>query len=211
MHQVKMRSTAGEEKKGKGLYTLLAVLILVIGLVFIFSISNYRTYEFKDKGDSLTLWKGKFIPKGTEEVESFKSILEADKDLRELSGRRFDNKDEAYKAIFGRLLDQIAEESAKGDHADLSKLNTLLDKAEVVFAMIMGEGRDADGPQFQLAQKRVAIAELTLQEAYRKALPVYQDAVKSGLGDAQELKPKMEAMQTALAGAASEQTDTTIK
>lgn len=209
MHQMKMKSTAGEQKKGKGLYTLIAVLIMVIGLVFIFSISNYRTYVFRDKGDSLTLWKGKFIPKGTEKVESFESILLADKDLRELSGRRFDSKDEAYKAIFGRLMDQIAVESAKGDKADLDKLNTLLGKAEIVFAVVMAAGRGEAGPRFQLAQKRVAVAELTLQEAYRKALPVYQDAVKSGLGDAKDLKPKMQAMQTALGGATSEATNTT--
>jgi len=211
MREVKMDSTAGEQKKGKGLYTLIAGLILVIGLVFIFSISNYRTYEFKDKGDSLTLWKGKFTPKGTEKIASFESPILADEDLKDLTGHRFASRDAAYKAIFGRLMDQIAVESAKGDKADLSKLNTLLDKTEMVFAIVMREGRGVATPRFELAQKRVTVAELTLQETYRQALPIYEDAVKSGLGDARELKPKMEAMQVALGLGTSAATDFTNK
>ena len=211
MREVKTESTAGEQKKGKVLYTLIAVLILVIGLVFTFSISNYRTFEFKDKGDSLTLWKGKFIPKGDEKVESFESLILGDEDLKDLTGQRFSSRDAAYKAIFARLMDQIAVESAKGDKADLSKLNTLLDKAEVVFAIVMRESRGVTTPRFELAQKRVAVAELNLQEAYRKALPIYEEAVKSGLGDAQKLKPRMEAMQVALKLGTSTQTNFTNK
>ena len=198
MREVKGDSAAGDQKKGKGLYALIAVIILVIGLVFTFSISNYRTFEFKEKDDSLTLWKGKFIPRGTEKVESFESLILADEDLRDLTGQRYASRDAAYKAIFGRLMDQIAVESAKGDKADLRKLNTLLDKAEKVFAIVMREGRGVAGPRFKLAEKRITVAELTLQEVYRQALPIYQEAIQSGLGDAQELKPKMEAMQVAL-------------
>jgi hypothetical protein len=211
MCEVKMDSTAGEQKEGRGLYTLIAVLILVIGLVFIFSISNYRTYEFKGKGDSLTLWKGKFTPKGTEKIASFESVVLKGENLGKLTGQRYASTDAAYKAIFAHLMDQIAVESAKGDKADLSKLNTLLDKAEMVFAVVMREGKGVAGPRFELAQKRVTVAELTLQEVYRKALPVYKDAVKSGLGDARELESKMEAMQMTLGLAASRVTGTTNK
>ncbi len=39
MNEVRMEGAAGKQKKGMGLYTLIAVLILVIGLVFTFSIS----------------------------------------------------------------------------------------------------------------------------------------------------------------------------
>ena len=211
MREVNTESAAGEQKKGKGLYTLIALLILVIGLVFFFSINNYRTYEFKDKGDSLALWKGKFIPKGTAKVESFESVMLGDEDLKDLTGHRYASRDAAYKAVFGHLMDQIALESAKGDKADLRKLNTLLDKAEMVFAIVMGEGRDVATPRFKLAQKRVTVAELTLQEAYRKALPIYEKAVESGLGEAQELKPKMEAMQVALGLGTSAETESINK
>ena len=202
-----MDSTADEQKKGKGLYTLIAVLILVIGLVFIFSIGNYRTYKFKDKGDSLTLWKGKFTPRGNAKVESFESVILGDEDLKDLTGHSYASKNAVYKAVFGHLMDQIALESAKGDGADLRKLNSLLDKAEMVLAIVMGEGRDVASPRFKLAQNRVTVAELTLQEAYRKALPIYEDAVESGLGDAQELTPKMEAMQMALGLGTSAETE----
>ena len=198
MNEVSMEGTVGKQKKGMGLYTLIAVLILVVGLVFTFSISNYRTYQFKDRGDSLTLWKGKFTPKGTEKVESFESVILKDEDLRMLTGQRYASRDAAYRAIFSHLMDQITVESAKGDEADLSTLNTLLNEAESVFGMIVREGRGVAGLRFQLAQKRVTVAELTLQEVYRKAMPVYKDAVKSGLGDARELEPKMEAMQMTL-------------
>ena len=209
MNEVRIEGVVGKEKKGMGLYTLIAVLILVVGLVFTFSISNYRTYQFKDRGDSLTLWKGKFTPKGIEKVESFQSLILKDEDLRKLTSERYASKEAAYRAIFAHLIDQIAVESAKGGKADFSKLNTMLHKAESVFSMIMREGRDIAGPRFQLAQKRVMVAELTLQEVYRKALPVYKDALNSGLGDSRELEPKMEAMQMTLGLVTSKVTETT--
>ena len=209
MNEVRIEGVVGKEKKGMGLYTLIAVLILVVGLVFTFSISNYRTYQFKDRGDSLTLWKGKFTPKGIEKVESFQSLILKDEDLRKLTSERYASKEAAYRAIFAHLMDQIAVESAKGGKADFSKLNTMLNKAESVFSMIMREGRDVAGPRFQLAQKRVMVAELTLQEVYRKALPVYKDALNSGLGDSRELGPKMEAMQMTLGLVTSKVTETT--
>jgi hypothetical protein len=52
--------------------------------------------------------------------------------------------------------------------------------------------------RFQLAQKRVGMAELGLHKAYRKALPVYQEALKAGLGDPATLEAKVETMQEAL-------------
>ena len=211
MNEARMEGAVGKQKKGMGLYTLIAVLILVVGLVFTFSISNYRTYQFKDRGDSLTLWKGKFTPKGSEKVESFESVILKDEDLEKLTGQRYASRDAAYKAIFAHLMDQIAVESAKGDKADFKKLNTLLNEAESVFGIIMREGRGVAGARFQLAQKRVTVAELTLQEVYRKALPAYKDAVKSGLGDPLELESKIEAMQMTLGLATSRVTETARK
>ena len=52
--------------------------------------------------------------------------------------------------------------------------------------------------RFQLAQKRVGMAELGLHKAYKKALPVYQEALKAGLADAATLETKVETMQKAL-------------
>ena len=52
--------------------------------------------------------------------------------------------------------------------------------------------------QFQLAQKRVAIAELGLHKAYKQALPIYQEALRAGLADATVLEAKLDSMQKAL-------------
>jgi hypothetical protein len=52
--------------------------------------------------------------------------------------------------------------------------------------------------RFQVAQQRVGMAEVGLHKAYQKALPVYQEALKAGLGDAAMLEAKVETMQKAL-------------
>ena len=51
-----------QQRKGMGAFTLIAILILVIGLLLTFSLSNYNTYSFRKNGQGLTLWKGKFSP-----------------------------------------------------------------------------------------------------------------------------------------------------
>lgn len=199
MAEEKMKFGGGEKKKkGRGLYILIAILILVLGLLFAFSMSNYTTYQLKSKGEKLTLWKGKFTPKGSEQVKSFDPLVVSDTDVRELTRRNYIGRDAAYKAIFGHLMDQIAAESARGMEADLSKLNSLLNKAEDVLA----SGKKGDtsllGPTFQLAKTRVAVAEMSLEKAYRKALPVYEEAIKSGLAEAEVLEPTLEAMEAVL-------------
>ena len=54
------------------------------------------------------------------------------------------------------------------------------------------------GPRFELAQKRVAVAEMGLKRAYQKALPAYQEALRLRMGDSATLKAQIEAMQIAL-------------
>jgi hypothetical protein len=49
-----------------------------------------------------------------------------------------------------------------------------------------------------LAKALVAVAEMSLERAYRKALPVYEEAIKSGTGDKEALATKRDTMQSAL-------------
>jgi hypothetical protein len=95
-------------------------------------------------------------------------------------------------------MDQVNGETAGGDWADIGKMNVLLNRAEA-FAEINGSG-DASlkSMRFQLAQQRVGMAELGLHKAYKKALPIYQEALKAGLADAATLEAKVETMQKAL-------------
>ena len=71
------RFGGNERKKGMGLYALIAIMILVLGLLFTVSMSNYSTYELVRQGETITLWKGKFIPKGSEPVQSFDTLDKA--------------------------------------------------------------------------------------------------------------------------------------
>jgi hypothetical protein len=190
-----------ERKKGMGLYTLIAIMILVLGLLFAVSMSNYSTYELVSQGGTITLWKGKFIPKGPEPVQSFDTLEGGDMAVGKLTGKSYSGRNAAQKAVFLNLMDLIAAELAKGNDADLTKLEDLLDRADELLPP--GKKRDMGllGSRFQLAKTRVAVAEMSLERAYQKALPIYDEAIKSGMGDRESLEIKRDTMEAALASA----------
>jgi hypothetical protein len=95
-------------------------------------------------------------------------------------------------------MEQVNRETARGDEADIGKMALLLYRAEA-FAESNGAGDTSlASMRFQVAQQRVGMAEAGLHKAYQKALPVYQEALKAGLGDAAMLEAKVETMQKAL-------------
>lgn len=189
--------TGGGERRGMGVYALIAVFLLAVGLLFTISSSNYKTYRFKKSGETLTLWKGKFAPKGLQIVESFDPMVVGEKDVSTLTGRTFSGKDGAFKALFGFLMNQVDQELAKDERANIGKVSGLLDQSEMLVGN-PGENSNMAGPRLRLAQKRVALAETTLKKAYQKAVPVYEEALKAGLGDREILKEQLQTMQTAL-------------
>ena len=187
-----------QAKKGLGGYGFIAVMLLIVGLLLSISINNHSTYQLRKNSNSLTLWKGKFAPRGYEMVEAFEPVEVGDADVSTLTDRTFTGKDAVHRAIFAFFMDQVNGETARGNGADIGKMSLLLNRAEA-FAETNGSG-DASlkSMRFQLAQQRVGIAELGLHKAYRKALPIYQEALKAGLADTATLEAKVEAMQTAL-------------
>ena len=191
-------SGGGEGKKGLGAYALIAVLLLAIGLLVSISLSNYNTYKLVKNSNSLTLWKGKFAPRGFERVESFEPVVVGDSDVSGLTDRLYTGKAAVYKAIFAYYMDQVTGETSKGDKADMSMISLLLDRAE---NFMDGNGKEQNGlaaMRFDLAKQRVAMAELGLKKAYEKALPIYQEALKAGLADRATLEAKVETMQKTL-------------
>jgi len=190
--------SGGESKKGLGGYAFVAVLLLAIGLLVSISLSNYNTYKLVENNNSLALWKGKFAPRGFELVESFEPVVVGESDVSGLTDRLYTGKAAVYKAIFGFYMDQVTGETAKGEKADMSMISLLLDRAE---NFMDGNGKQEEGlaaMRFNLAQQRVAMAELGLQKAYQKALPIYQEALKAGLADSTMLEAKVETMQKTL-------------
>jgi hypothetical protein len=185
-------------RKGLGGYGFIAVMLLIVGLLLSISISNHSTYQLRKNSNSLTLWKGKFAPRGYEIVEAFEPVEVGDADVSALTARTFTGKDAVNDAIFAFFMDQVNGETAQGDGANISKMNALINRAEA-FAEINGAGgANLRSMRFQLAQKRVGMAELGLHKAYKKALPIYQEALKAGLADGATLEAKVEAMQKAL-------------
>lgn len=187
-----------QARKGLGGYGLIAVMLLIVGLLLSISINNHSTYQLRKNSNSLTLWKGKFAPRGYEMVEAFEPVEVGDADVSKLTDRTFTGRDAVNSAIFAFFMDQVNGETARGDGADIGKMSLLLNRAEA-FAEVNGAG-DASikSMRFQLAQQRVGMAELGLHKAYRKALPIYQEALKAGLADGATLEAKVEAMQKAL-------------
>jgi hypothetical protein len=92
-------------------------------------------------------------------------------------------------------MEQTTAELNKGDQGDLGKVDRLFAKAD---ALVVKEGSGMAGPRFELAQKRVAVAEMALKRAYQKALPAYQEALRLKMGDSATLRAQIEAMQIAL-------------
>jgi transposase-like protein len=187
-----------QTKKGLGRYGFIAVMVLVVGLLLSISISNHSTYQLRKNNNSLTLWKGKFAPRGYEMVEAFEPVVVDDADVSALTGRTYVDRDAVHRAIFAFFMDQVNVETARGDELDIDKMNLLLARAET-FAESNGAG-DANlaSMRLKLAQQRVGMAELGLHKAYKKALPVYQEALKAGVADAAMLEAKVETMQKAL-------------
>jgi transposase-like protein len=187
-----------QRRKGLGGYAFIAVMLLIVGLLLSISISNHSTYQLRKNSNSLTLWKGKFAPRGYEMVEAFEPVVVGDADVSALTGRTYADKDAVSGAIFAFFMDQVKEMTAQGDEVDIGQMNLLLDRAEA-FAENNGAG-DASlaSMRFQLAQQRVGMAELGLHKAYQEALPIYQEALKAGLADGAMLEAKVETMQKAL-------------
>ncbi|UCG13896.1 MAG: helix-turn-helix domain-containing protein [Deltaproteobacteria bacterium] len=194
----KMDFGGGQQKKGMAAYAFVAAALLVIGLLVSISLSNYNTYHLRNSDNTLTLWKGKFSPRGTEIVESFNPLVVGDGDYSALTSRTYTGEDAVYKALFAFYMDQVDMEEAKGAETDVAKLNSLLDRADSALGSNEGGGSNLANLRFQVAQKRVAIAETALHRAYEKALPIYQEALNAGLGDGPILEAKVEAMEEAL-------------
>jgi hypothetical protein len=187
-----------QKKKGLGGYGFIAVMLLAVGLLLSISISNHGTYQLRKDGNSLTLWKGKFAPRGYEMVEAFEPIVVDDVDVSALTGRTYTGKEDVHRAIFAFFMDQVIAEAARGDEMDIGKMNHLLARAEA-FAESNGAGDTSlASMRLKLAQQRVSMAEVELHKAYQKALPVYQEALKAGVGDAAMLEAKVETIQKAL-------------
>jgi hypothetical protein len=187
-----------QKKKGLGGYGFIAVMLLAVGLLLSISISNHGTYQLRKDSNSLTLWKGKFAPRGYEMVEAFESVVVDDADVSALTGRTYTGKEDVHRAIFAFFMDQVIAEEARGDETDIGKMNLLLDRAEA-FAESNGTGDTSlASMRLKLAQQRVSMAEVGLHKAYQKALPVYQEALKAGVADAAMLEAKVETMQKAL-------------
>jgi hypothetical protein len=181
-----------QKKKGLGGYGFIAVMLLAVGLLLSISISNHGTYQLRKDSNSLTLWKGKFAPRGYEMVEAFEPVVVDDADVSALTGRTYTGKEDVHRAIFAFFMDQISAET------DIGKMNLLLARAEA-FAESNGAGDTSlASMRFQLAQRRVGMAEQVLHKAYQEALPVYQEALKAGLADPAMLEAKVETMQKAL-------------
>jgi hypothetical protein len=193
-----------EGKKGVGIYTLIAILILVLGFLFTVSLSNQSTYQFVSNGETITLWKGKFIPKGSEPVKNFDPLQADEIEASGLTGKNYVGKRAAYKALFDELMALITAETAKGKEADLNKLKILLDKGENLLDRGERGGVELLDARFQLAKTLVAVAEMSLERAYSKALPVYEEALKSGTGDREALEIKRDSMQSVVKSASSE-------
>ncbi|MCG6917130.1 MAG: hypothetical protein LJE89_06240 [Deltaproteobacteria bacterium] len=193
-----------EGKKGVGIYTLIAILILVLGLLFTVSMSNKSTYRFVSNGETITLWEGKFIPKGSEPVKNFDPLQAGELKARGLTGKNYVGQRAAYKALFDELMALVTAESAKGKEADLNKLRMLLDRGENLLDRGERAGLELLGARFQLAKALVNVAEMSLERAYRKALPAYEEAIESGTGDRETLEVKRDTMQSVLESAPSE-------
>ena len=191
----KAEGVGGPRKKDPGLYVLIGVLALLVVVLLLLSVSNYSGYQIRQSGNTLTLWKGKFAPGGSEQVKSFEPVEIGESDVSRLVGRRFAGKDAAYNAFFQYFMEQVTAEVNKGDQGDLGKVDRLFAKAD---ALVGKESSGMVGPRFELAQKRVAVAEMSLKRAYQKALPAYQEALRLKLGDSATLKAQIEAMQIAL-------------
>jgi hypothetical protein len=188
----------GETKRGFGGYAFVALLLLAIGLLVSISLSNYNTYKLVKNSNTLTLWKGKFAPRGFEMVESFEPVVVGDSDVSGLTNKLYTGKAAVYKAIFAFYMEQVTGETSKGDKADMSTISLLLDRAENFMQSNGKGGNGLAAMRFDLAKQRVAMAEVGLQKAYEKALPIYQEALKAGLADRAMLEAKVETMQKRL-------------
>ena len=112
----------------------------------------------------------------------------SDAELVSLTEKSFNGKDAAYRAIFSYLLDEIGLELAKGDEASMDKINRLLERAESILEIRTMDGGSPAGPRLQLAKMRVAFGQMTLMDAYQKAVPAYEEALSKGLGNSVELQ-----------------------
>ena len=195
MSDDKVESGGSTKKKGMGLYALVGIVLVVVALLLFMSLTNFSTYQIKQSGNTLTLWKGNFAPVGSEQLKSFEPIEIGDSDVSRLVGRSFAGRESAHKAFFQYFMEQATAEVDKGDQGDLGKVDRLFAKAD---ALVTTGGSGMEGPRFELAQKRVAVAEMALKRAYQKALPAYQEALRLKMGDSATLKAQIEAMQIAL-------------
>jgi hypothetical protein len=86
----------------------------------------------------------------------------------------------------------------------MDKINRLLERAESILEIRTKDGGSLAGPRLQLAKMRVAFGQMALTDAYQKAVPAYEEALRKGLGNSIELQTELEQMKIFLKRAALE-------
>jgi hypothetical protein len=70
-----------------------------------------------------------------------------------------------------------------------------LQRAESILEMRRKDDGSLTAPRLQLAKMHVAFGQMTLRNAYQKAMPAYEEALSKGLGNSVELQSELEQMK----------------
>lgn len=172
---------AMEEKKGLGLYYLIAGTLLVVGLLVAVSLANSSRHFFKLEDGKIVLYRGKFAPSGTVKADDFEPIDAGDLDLGPVLSKKFYGRVAAETGLYNYFITTAANEFKKEDGANLERARSLLTLAEKLAerGLIKGSAVESRAKLF-LALQKVEYAERLLYKTYSEAESVLSDALKNG-------------------------------
>lgn len=189
-----------EEKRGLGLYYLIAGTLLVIGLLVAVSLANSSRHFFKIEDGKIVLYRGKFAPSGTLKVDDFEPISAGDLDVAPVLDQMFYGRVAAETGLYNYFINQATAEFKNDDGANLARAQSLLALAEKLAerGVLKGSGVETRAKIF-LALQKVEYAERLLEKTYREAQPILADALKNGSNyDEAMLKEKLDRIKAYL-------------
>jgi hypothetical protein len=110
------------------IYGASAALLLLLVLLTA-SLTNSNTFSFRQKGNTLELWKGSFAPMGMERIRIFSDLqLPSDEEGKTIIKDTYTKK-EAYHILFQYSLAKADDALSRQESPDLKEINAFLEEA----------------------------------------------------------------------------------
>ena len=198
----RVSATSGGKRSSQfSLIATFAIIFVVAGLIISLCMYNSSKYYLVQDGNTISLFKGKFLPVGKERVIDFAPIDVGNDRLNAITDKNYHGEWAAVNALFTYMITQADQAIAREGGPDYAQANHYLALAEKV-AYKGGQKSDVNMRYAQLnytiAVKKVTQAERQLVSMYEDSIDVLKRAKGLGFHTATPLDKQIAVMESKL-------------